>query len=119
MIWATRGRSWGFRFLARGGFDDPIHTYEQAFHGAETQQQVCRRRGPMVAVRFPDPEDRRDAAGRVIPHDFVILGPESVVERIDSIETARDVIWPEVAETFALVWLSDEPPRLDSDTAAR
>ena len=31
LIWATRGRTWGFRFLLDGGQADPLTTYERAF----------------------------------------------------------------------------------------
>ena len=30
-IWATRGRTWGFRFLRTGGLQDPLGTYEAIF----------------------------------------------------------------------------------------
>ncbi len=30
-IWATRGRTWGFRFLRKGGYEDPLGVYEDAF----------------------------------------------------------------------------------------
>ena len=29
LIWATRGRSWGFRFLLKGGLSDPLMAYER------------------------------------------------------------------------------------------
>ena len=35
LIWATRGRTWGFRFLRDGGLEDPLDTYEEAFAGIE------------------------------------------------------------------------------------
>jgi hypothetical protein len=110
MIWATRGRTWGFRFLDRGGLDDPLHVYEEAFAGIEGEHEVCRRAGTMVAVRFLDPDGRRDSAGRLIPHDFVILGPPQLVESIDSVDAGRAVIWPVVADRFETAWLAPEPP---------
>ncbi len=108
LIWTTRGHSWGFRFLLDGGFADPLPTYEQAFAGLEDDRTACRRSGDRLALRFPDPLDRRDAAGRIIPHDFVVLGP--AVEGIDSVETGIRVIWPLVADTYARVWQDKRPP---------
>ena len=31
LIWATRGRSWGFRFLLNAGLPDPLADYERSF----------------------------------------------------------------------------------------
>jgi hypothetical protein len=107
-IWATRGRTWGFRFLRRGGLEDPLGVYEDAFSEVGDQSEACRRVADMVALRFPDPEDRRDAAGRVIPHDFVLLGP--LADGVNSLEEGRQQIWHEVADEFDSVWDKSEPP---------
>ena len=72
LIWVTRGRTWGFRFLRDGGFKDPLPVYEEAFSGVEDEPEVWNRVGEKVALRFPDPLERKDLAGRVIPHDFEI-----------------------------------------------
>lgn len=108
LIWATRGRTWGFRFLRDGGFDDPLRAYEDAFTGLEDRTEVYRRAAGSVALRFPDPEGRQDASGRVIPHDFVLLeaGTETGP---DSLEDGIQLIWPLVAEGFAELWDQPEP----------
>ncbi len=108
LIWATRGRTWGSRFLHDGGYSDPLSIYDEAFAGAEDGQEVWRRVGESVALRFPDPEGRRDRAGRVISHEFVLLGPEADV--INSVEEGRELVWPEVEREFAEVWEAKEPP---------
>lgn len=108
-LWATRGRTWGFRFLRRAGLSDPLGVYEDAFSAIEDQSAAWMRLGDRVALRFPDPEGRQDASGRVIPHDFVLFG--SWADQIESLEDGIQRIWPEVADEFARVW--DEPePRL-------
>lgn len=107
-IWATRGRTWGFRFLRKGGLVEPLGVYEATFTDVGDQPEACRRVADRVALRFPDPEGRRDAAGRVIPHDFVILGPWA--DAINSLEDGRQRIWPEVADEFESVWNETEPP---------
>ena len=115
LIWATRGRTWGFRFLLSGGLDDPLPLYETAFAGLENRSEGWRRvpgtvaRPEMVALRFPDPPGRRDRAGRVIPHDFVVLRP--LAEEIHSVEEGLRLVWPWVASDFARVWELPEPPR--------
>jgi hypothetical protein len=110
LIWATRGKNWGFRFLERGGFEDPLPEYDAAFAGLEGAARICQRVGERVAVRFPDPLGRKDAAGRVIPHEFVVFPPLS--EKIGSVEDALQLIWtlPEVADRFERVWAQLKPP---------
>lgn len=107
-IWATRGRTWGFRFLRDGGFEDPLGVYDAAFSELGDQPEVWRRVADRVALRFPDPDARRDAAGRVIPHDFVLLG--SWANDLDSLDEGRRRIWHEVASEFENVWNRAEPP---------
>lgn len=108
LIWATRGRSWGFRFLLDAGLPDPLETFERAFAGLGDNPTVCGHGVGQVALRFPDPLNRRDSAGRVIPHHFVVLG--DMVEGLDSVESGLERIWPLVAGAYAEVWDADEPP---------
>lgn len=107
LIWATRGREWGFRFLRDGGLDDPLPVYDEAFAGMDAASGL-RRGARGCALRFPDPEGRRDRSGRVIPHDFVLLGADA--EDIGTLEDGMRAVWPRVAEEFARVWRSPEPP---------
>ena len=102
IIWATRGHDWGFRFLRDAGYADPLPAYEAAFASAGTEPTTFARSGDALAVRFPDPLGRKDSAGRVIPHEFVIYPP--LADEIDSPEEARETIWPLVAEEFANAW---------------
>ena len=60
LIWATRGRSWGFRFLLKGGLSDPLLVYERSFADAKEEPAACHRAAGKVALRFPDPLGRRD-----------------------------------------------------------
>lgn len=110
LIWATRGRSWGFRFLLNGGQPDPLPEYESNFAGLETEPTTCRRTAGTVALRFPDPLGRKDAAGRVIPHDFVVSG--DLAGEIESVEDGLQQIWPRVARTYARVWEAEGPPSI-------
>ena len=113
-IWATRGRTWGFRFLLDGDYLDPLPPYERVFSGVEDEPRLCVRVGAQVALRFPVPLDRRDAAGRVIPHDFVILEPqadeEPLAEKINSVDDGLQKVWPLVRDVFARVWDKPTPP---------
>jgi hypothetical protein len=107
-IWATRGRAWGFRFLRKGGLPNPLAVYEAAFSKVGDEPELWRRVGDKMVLRFPDPEGRRDAAGRVIPHNFVLLG--GCVDGINSFEDAFQRIWHEVSQEFDRVWDKNEPP---------
>ena len=108
LIWATRGRTWGFRFLRNGGQPDPLPLYDAAFSGVGDEAEAWRLGAEAVALRFPDPLGRQDAAGRVIPHEFVVSG--SSAQGVDSVEDGRRLIWPIVADEFALVWELAKPP---------
>jgi len=108
IIWATRGKTWGFRFLRTGGLPDPLPAYEIAFHGAADEREMLRRVGANVALRIPDPEGRRDASGRLIPHDFVV--PPPLASEIHSFEDALSLIWEPVAAEFSRVWCALAPP---------
>jgi hypothetical protein len=105
LIWVTRGRTWGFRFLRDGGFQDPLPEYDRAFAATRGQREVWRRVDRTVALRFPDPEGRTDFAGRVIPHDFVLFSP--LAERVASVDDGLRLVWPLVADEFQREW--DQP----------
>ena len=114
LLWATRGRVWGFRFLRNDASDDPLPVYDAAFSGVEDASETCRSVAAtdalpeMVALRFPDPVGRRDRAGRVIPHDFVVFG--ALADGVDSVDAGRERVWPLVADEFERVWELPQPP---------
>lgn len=106
--WATRGKHWGFRFLAAGGLKDPRPTYLRLFADHDGQPTVLQRTGQYLAIRFPDPEGRTDAAGRVIPHEFIVLPP--VPHTIATVQDAIAALWPLVADTYRELWDTPTPP---------
>ena len=108
LIWATCGKSWGFRFHLNGGYSDPLLAYERAFADLQSQRAACRRLDEQVALRFPDPLNRRDEAGRVIPHDFVVMGP--LADEVNSVDDGLEKIWPLVAEVYDQVWDAASAP---------
>lgn len=115
-IWATRGRTWGFRFLRSSGLEDPLEAYEDAFSTIGDQPEAWRRLDDVVALRFPDPEGRQDDANRIIPHEFVLFG--AWTEGIDSLEAGIQRIWPVVKDEFARVWADQQPPANNDGAAA-
>jgi hypothetical protein len=82
--------------------------YEEAFSEVGDQPEAFRRVANNVVLRFPDPNGRRDAAGRIIPHDFVLIGRWA--DGINSLEDGRQRIWHEVADDFEDVWNKPDPP---------
>jgi hypothetical protein len=109
LIWATRGRDWGFRFLLDGGFADPLPEYDKAFSAIESGPATWRRvNGSVVALRIRDPLGREDAAGRLISHDFVVFG--ALAAGIESVEDGVREVWPLVAAEYAQVWGLPRPP---------
>lgn len=108
LIWATRGRTWGFRFVRNAEMVDPLPVYEVAFSGIEDEPEVCRRRDATVALRFIDPCGRKDQSGRVILHEFVITG--DTTEGLNSTEDGLQRIWPLVAGEFERIYDLHRPP---------
>lgn len=108
LIWATRGRSWGFRFLLNAGLPDPLPEYERAFADLEDEPTTWHQATGFAALRFSDPLRRKDTAGRVIPHEFVLFG--DMADAIESVEDGQNRVWPLVAEAYARLWNSERPP---------
>jgi hypothetical protein len=108
LIWATRGRTWGFRFLLAGGLSDPLPHYEKAFGEVGDAPTAYVKDSRQVALRFPDPLRRRDAASRVIPHEFIV--PRELGVSINSVESGVLEIWPLVSDTYARFWDKERPP---------
>lgn len=108
IIWATRGRSWGHRFLRSGGSPDPLVDRDRAFAGLDEGSEVCHRRGSTLALRFEDPEGRADAAGRLILHELIVDGPDA--NGISSLQEGIQSLWPLLAVEYAQVWSQPRPP---------
>lgn len=110
LIWATRGRSWGYRFLLKGGLADPLREYERAFATSDSSPTTWHRAVTRSALRFPDPLGRRDASNRIIPHEFVLLG--NTGDAIQSAEEGQKLIWPLVAGVYVQIWEAEDPPSI-------
>lgn len=88
----ARGKNKGLRFLSRGGLTNPTAEHIKGF-GDETtpdnlKTDTHRRYGTnneKIAVRFTDPENRRDASGRRIVHDVIL--PEEHAKDLGSNDT--------------------------------
>ena len=112
LIWATRGRNWGFRFLLDAGLSDPLQEYERAFAGVADEANAWGSTDRGVAVRFLDPKLRRDTSGRFIPHEFVVLG--NCARLVNSVEEGKRQLWPLVEFAFEQAWDADSAPTAES-----
>lgn len=106
LIWYTRGRDWGGRFLADGGLGDPLPSFEQVFDGLPDSGDLWRCGSAGGALRFRDPEGRHDRAGRVIVHEFAVFEPDP---GMTSLESARDLVWASVSERYSEIWGASQP----------
>ena len=82
--------------------------YEEAFEDGVNEGALCRRSGDRVALRFLDPLNRKDRAGRVIPHEFVLDG--GLAAKVTSVEQGLHFVWPLVSDEFEQIWQLDMPP---------
>ena len=102
VIYSTRNKNQGFSFRRDGNLPDPLNEYDQAFGGNQDTDAFFRRYGKdneKVAARFLDPEGRKDAAGRVIPHEVIV--PKSMASGINNLDDVRSKIWPSLKDEYA------------------
>ncbi len=92
VIHASRGKDVGFRFLKKGGVPDPMHEYEKAFNDSMSGDLFQRLPDGKVAVRFMDPEGRKDFAGRLIPHEVIV--PATMSSGLNSVSDVVQNLWP-------------------------
>lgn len=116
ILWATRGKSWGFRFLLDGGLSDPLPAYEEAFETAGNAEELLHETLTGVAIGLIDPLERRDRSGRLIKHDFVVFPP--YIKSLKTTDDARKFVWPIVAAEYARIWDVDRPEVQNMDDSA-
>lgn len=95
--------------MRTAGLDDPLELYGKAFSTIGDTAEAWRQLDHSIALRFPDPDGRQDAAGRIIPHDFVLF--DAWAEGIESLEDGVGRVWPTVADEYRKVWDSSEGPQ--------
>jgi hypothetical protein len=109
LIWATRGRTWGHRFLLDGGHTDPLPIYDEVFSHVADKRELCAEVGGRVALRLADPQGRKDLAGRIIVHEFVVFLP--LATKVTTIDEGLQHIWnrPDIGDRYSEIWNVPDP----------
>lgn len=107
IVHSSRGHSKGFHFLQRGGLDNPLKELERAGVGDSTPVGTFKRYGDnleKVYASFHDPLGRKDAAGRLIPHEVFL--PESLAKGVNNHDEAVKKAWPLIKDTYDAMYKS-------------
>jgi hypothetical protein len=117
ILWSTRGYNWGFRFPLQPqkyGKDcqDWLGHYEKMFEpfGDDDNRvvngylNIDNKEIPFIAVRFKDPEERKDISGRIIPHEVAIIGDDTQnLINLNSFEL-QNAVWFLVSDTYSKIY---------------
>jgi hypothetical protein len=117
ILWSTRGYNWGFRFPLQPqkyGKDcqDWLEHYEKMFEqfGDDDNRvingylNIDNKEIPFIAVRFKDPEERKDISGRIIPHEVAVIGDDTQnLINLNSFEL-KNAVWILVSDTYSKIY---------------
>jgi hypothetical protein len=108
ILWSTRGLDWGFSLVLvpKLKCQDWLRVRDAIFGGSSNDGDffkrdsigLCGSREEYAAVRFLDPKGRKDRAGRVIPHEFVIFGPSS--NPFNDGATLKEAAWKQAESCY-------------------
>lgn len=98
-VLGARGKHIGFRILDSGGVQEPIGllsamglTSGPGVEGRTLNPGEMQKLAGKVAAYLPDPEGRRDAAGRPLSHTIVV--PRGMADQIQSMDDVKTKVWP-------------------------
>ncbi|UGL63237.1 membrane protein [Arthrobacter phage Tokki] len=100
VVHATRSKHKGFSIYESGGLSEPLNEYTKAFGSNSDGGEIFKRYGDSnekVAVRFYDPEGRKDRSGRVIPHEVILPAP--LAKDVTDLSGAISKVWPMIKDT--------------------
>lgn len=101
ILHTSRGKNKGFRFYQQGGTPDYFNLWSRHFeaHGFQREGDIFEKLpNGMVAAAFADPKGRKDAAGRVIPHQ--VLVPGYLTKGINTLSDVVKEIWPMLEDAY-------------------
>jgi hypothetical protein len=100
IIHATRSRTKGFQFRAKGGLSDPFMEWSKNDDGSSMGPAFLRYgdRNEKVVGTFLDPLGRKDQAGRVIPHTVIL--PEHLSKNVHNADDLFNKAWDLIKDDF-------------------
>ncbi|MFE4108475.1 hypothetical protein [Almyronema epifaneia] len=114
ILWSTRGHDWGFRMLLlpKLSCTDWLDAHHRMFQDNTATEEYQVNQGNIrlssnltvsyIALSFPDPEQRKDRSGRIIPHEVALLGEE--INAFQDIQFAVNEIWKTLSSTYATLY---------------
>lgn len=120
ILWSTRGQNWGFRFLLKPSeyreSKDWLSHYEKMFKSSSIDEiaidsgmiSIDNNTIPYIALRFLDPEGRKDTSGRIIPHEIALLGERNQKLKNQNLEDLRNSVWKQISSSYELLYLLRE-----------
>lgn len=109
LVHSTRGKIRGFSFPQHGGLTDPIKEYDKSGLTKDLSDNAFIRYGSKnekIAARFIDPLGRKDAAGRLIPHE--VLLPEDMARGINNHDDVVKKTWPLIKDIYNGFYRSEQ-----------
>lgn len=108
IVHSSRGKNRGFTFPQHGGLTDPLREYDDSGLTRDLSDKAFLRYGKnneKIAARFLDPEGRKDAAGRIIPHEVIL--PESMARGVNTHDEAVAKAWPLIKDIYRPFYRSE------------
>jgi hypothetical protein len=116
ILWSTRGYYWGFLRLLQPANPqiDWLLPYEEMFREATSYEPEyysgkirlsAKDIKKYVAIRFVDPEERKDYSGRPITHEVALLGEDS--DTFHDFESFKKAVWDYLAPIYDEVYKYD------------
>jgi hypothetical protein len=113
ILWSTRGYDWGCRFPLQPQkynqyCEDWLENYEKMFYQSYNKDiqvnsgciEIDKNPIQYIAIKFADPEDRKDISGRPILHEVAILGNENKdLQNTTPIEL-RNIVWNKLSAVY-------------------
>lgn len=101
-ILASRGKNIGYHILDSGGVQNPVGLLDALGLTTSGSNELApgemRKMAGKIAAVLPDPEGRKDHAGRPLNHSIVI--PRSMASDINSMDDVLQKVWPMLKPTY-------------------
>lgn len=93
----SKGGKNGLTFYKDGNLKDPLLEFNKGFPN-DGWEPFAKYGNGKIAATLPDPEGRKDRAGRPISHQIII--PKGMTDGINDLKDVAEKIWPIVKEDY-------------------